>query len=74
MDTTEQVTLSLHFQTKYDFPSGTTVENPLANAEDAGGMGSIPGSGKAGLITSGCSEENPPHASLLASMGYQECP
>ena len=46
LDTTEQVTLSLHFQTKYDFPSGTTVENPLANAEDAGGMGSIPGSGK----------------------------
>ena len=34
-DTTEQVTLSLHFQTKYDFPGGTIVENPPANAEDA---------------------------------------
>ena len=45
-DTTEQVTLSLHFQTKYDFPGGTIVGNPPANAEDAGDMGSILGSGK----------------------------
>ena len=52
-DTTEQVTLSLHFQTKYDFPGGTIVKNPPANAGDARDKASIPGWGRSPRVGNG---------------------
>ena len=46
---------------KQDFPGGSVLRNPPANAGDAGDMGSIPGSGKIPL-----EEEMVTHSSFLA--------
>ena len=35
------------------FPAGTVVKNPPANAEDAGDVGSIPGSGRSPGVGNG---------------------
>ena len=36
----------LYFYTQMGFPCGSVVKNGSANAEDAGGMGSVPGFGR----------------------------
>ena len=36
----------LYFYTQMGFPGGSVVKNGSMNAEDAGGMGSVPGLGR----------------------------
>ena len=36
----------LYFNTQMGFPDGSVVKNRCANAEDAGGMDSVPGLGR----------------------------
>ena len=40
------IVLVNHISVPWDFPGGSVVKNPPADARDAGDMGSIPGWGK----------------------------
>ena len=46
-----------------DFPGGSVVKNPPANAGDTGGRGSVPGSGR----SSGEGNDNPLQYSCLGN-------
>ena len=46
-----------------DFPGGSVVKNPPANARDTGGRGSVPGSGR----SSGEGNDNPLQYSCLGN-------
>ena len=59
------------------FPSGTVVENPPANAGDAGsilGSGRFPGGGNDNPLQNSCLEESPwtEEPGGLQSMGLQK--